>query len=88
MIWFIVILLIVVVLLVIELYNELLTQKSIKRAMHTLINVQGQDGAYNYSEYELGMWQGMENMLAKYEDRKPRYINMNEVKFICSYKNR
>lgn len=56
--------------------------------MHTLLQVQSQNGAYNYSEYELGMWQGMENMLAKYEDRKPTYMDPAKVNFIDSYKKR
>lgn len=56
--------------------------------MHTLLQVQSQNGAYNYSEYELGMWQGMENMLAKFEDRKPTYQDITKVDFISSYRNR
>ena len=56
--------------------------------MHTLLDVQAQDGAYNYNEYELGMWQGMENMLAKYEDRKPTYMDPAKVNFVDSYKKR
>ena len=65
-----------------------ITNKSKKFAMHTLLQVQSQNGAYNYSEYELGMWQGMENMLAKFEDRKPTYQDITKVDFINSYRNR
>ncbi len=88
MIWIIVILLIVIGLLLLEIYDLCKTNKSKQFAMHTLLQVQSQNGAYNYSEYELGMWQGMENMLAKYEDRKPTYMDPAKVNFIDSYKKR
>lgn len=88
MIWIIVILLIVIGLLLLEIYDLCKTNKSKKFAMHTLLQVQNQNGAYNYSEYELGMWQGMENMLAKFEDRKPTYQDITKVDFINSYRNR
>lgn len=88
MIWVIVILLIVIGLLLLEIYDLCKTNKSKQFAMHTLLQVQSQNGAYNYSEYELGMWQGMENMLAKFEDRKPTYQDITKVDFINSYRNR
>lgn len=88
MIWIIVILLIVIGLLLLEIYDLCKTNKSKQLAMHTLLQVQSQNGAYNYSEYELGMWQGMENMLAKFEDRKPTYQDITKVDFINSYRNR
>lgn len=88
MIWIIVILLIVIGLLLLEIYDLCKTNKSKQFAMHTLLQVQSQNGAYNYNEYELGMWQGMENMLAKFEDRKPTYQDITKVDFINSYKNR
>lgn len=88
MIWIIVILLIVIGLLIVELYETCKTEKIKKYSMHTLLDVQGQNGAYNYNEYELGMWQGMENMLAKYEDRKPTYMDPAKVNFVDSYKKR
>lgn len=88
MIWIIVILLIVIGLLLLEIYDLCKTNKSKQLAIHTLLQVQSQNGAYNYSEYELGMWQGMENMLAKFEDRKPTYQDITKVDFINSYRNR
>lgn len=88
MIWIIVILLIVIGLLLLEIYDLCKTNKSKQFAMHTLLQVQSQDGAYNYDEYELGMWQGMEKMLAKFEDRKPTYQDITKVNFIDSYRNR
>ena len=88
MIWIIVILLIVIGLLLLEIYDLCKTNKSKQLGMHTLLQVQSQNGAYNYSEYELGIWQGMENMLAKFEDRKPTYQDITKVDFINSYKNR
>lgn len=88
MIWIILILLIVIGLLLLEIYDLCKTNKSKQFAMHTLLQVQSQNGAYNYSEYELGMWQGMENMLAKFEDRKPTYQDITKVDFINSYRNR
>lgn len=75
-------------LLLLEIYDLCKTNKSKQLAMHTLLQVQSQNGAYNYSEYELGMWQGMENMLAKFEDRKPTYQDITKVDFINSYRNR
>ena len=75
-------------LLLLEIYDLCKTNKSKQFAMHTLLQVQSQNGAYNYSEYELGMWQGMENMLAKFEDRKPTYQDITKVDFINSYRNR
>lgn len=88
MIWIIVVLLIVIGLLLLEIYDLCKTNKSKQFAMHTLLQVQSQNGAYNYNEYELGMWQGMENMLAKFEDRKPTYQDITKVNFINSYRNR
>lgn len=88
MIWIIVILLIVIGLLLLEIYDLCKTNKSKQLVMHTLLQVQSQNGAYNYNEYELGMWQGMENMLAKFEDRKPTYQDITKVDFINSYRNR
>lgn len=75
-------------LLLLEIYDLCKTNKSKQLAMHTLLQVQSQNGAYNYSEYELGMWQGMENMLAKFEDRKPTHQDITKVDFINSYRNR
>ena len=75
-------------LLLLEIYDLCKTNKSKQFAMHTLLQVQSQNGAYNYNEYELGMWQGMENMLAKFEDRKPTYQDITKVDFINSYRNR
>lgn len=82
MIFIVIILLVIIGMLSVEIYDLRKTHKSIKESMHMLLNVQGQHGAFDYNEYELGIWQGMENMLAKFEDRKPTYIPLKKVNFI------
>ena len=83
-----IILLIVIVILVLQIIRMKKKDVDKKKAMNFLLGVQELDGAYNYDEYNLGMWQGMENMVAKYENRKPRYKDIKQIKFIDSFKNK
>lgn len=41
--------------------------------LRQLVEVQGQHGTWNFSPYMLGMYNGMELMLAVVEDREPVY---------------
>lgn len=51
--------------------------------MKECLKVQGADGNYNYSEYMLGMYNGMELMLSIMEGREPVYKMVNTENFLC-----
>lgn len=49
-----------------------MTEERLK-SMHELLAVQGSNGTWNYDAYMLGMYNGMELMLAIAENRDPVY---------------
>ncbi len=46
-----------------------------------MLNIQGQKGNYDYDEYMLGLYNGMEYIISLFETREPNYINGKDVEF-------
>lgn len=46
-----------------------------------MLDIQGQKGNYDYDEYMLGVYNGMEYVIALFETREPNYINGKDVEF-------
>lgn len=46
-----------------------------------MLEIQGQKGNYDYDEYMLGLYNGMEYVMALFETREPNYISGKDVKF-------
>lgn len=44
-----------------------------------MLNVQGRDGNWNYDDYMLGMYNGMEYMMSILENRQPNYRKAPDV---------
>lgn len=52
------------------------------KAVKQLVQLQGAEGNWNYSNYMMGMYNGMELMLSILEEREPEYKETPE-KFIA-----
>ena len=46
-----------------------------------MLDIQGQKGNYDYDEYMLGLYNGMEYIIALFETRKPNFISGKDVEF-------
>lgn len=46
-----------------------------------MLDIQGQKGNYDYDEYMLGLYNGIEYIIALFEKREPNYINGKDVEF-------
>lgn len=46
-----------------------------------MLDIQGQKGNYDYDEYMLGLYNGMEYIIALFETREPNFINGKDVEF-------
>lgn len=46
-----------------------------------MLDIQGQKGNYDYDEYMLGLYNGMEYIISLFETREPNYINGKDVEF-------
>lgn len=46
-----------------------------------MLDIQGQKGNYDYDEYMLGLYNGMEYVIALFETREPNYISGKDVEF-------
>lgn len=53
-----------------------------------MLELQGRDGNYNYDEYMLGLYNGMEYIVSLLEVREPKFINGKEVKFLSEKKTK
>ena len=53
-----------------------------------MLDIQGQKGNYDYDEYMLGLYNGMEYIIALFETREPNFINGKEVKFLSEKKTK
>lgn len=51
-------------------------------ALHTILEIQGSDGNWNYSAYMHGLYNGLELALASLEHREPNYRDRPE-RFLC-----
>lgn len=47
--------------------------EEIIKSLQELVDIQGKDGTWNHNEYMLGMFNGMELMLATVEEREPKF---------------
>ena len=46
-----------------------------------MLDIQGQKGNYDYDEYMLGLYNGMEYIIALFETRDPNYISGKDIEF-------
>lgn len=46
-----------------------------------MLDIQGQKGNYDYDEYMLGLYNGMEYTIALFETREPNFISGKDVEF-------
>lgn len=44
-----------------------------------MLEIQGQKGNYDYDEYMLGLYNGMEYIISLFETREPNYISGKDV---------
>ena len=47
-----------------------------------MLNLQGHDGNYNYDNYMLGLYNGMEYVIALFEKRNPIYKDGKNIEFL------
>ena len=59
-----------------------MTKKEFKEKYTEVQSLQGQNGNYNFDRYMLGLYNGMEMIIALYENREPNYINAYEINFL------
>lgn len=45
-------------------------------------NIQGSEGNYNYDDYMLGLYNGMEMIISLFEQREPVFIDGHDIDFI------
>ena len=74
-------------------YNELLKEnQELKKQLEEweqylinakeMLNLQGHDGNYNYDNYMLGLYNGMEYVIALFEKRNPIYKDGKNIEFL------
>ena len=51
------------------------------RIANEMLELQSQNGNYNYDSYMLGLYNGMEYIVSLLEVREPKFISGKEVKF-------
>ena len=56
-------------------------EKSMEIA-NEMLELQGQNGNYNYDSYMLGLYNGMEYIISLLEVREPKFIDGKEIKFL------
>lgn len=47
-----------------------------------MLDIQGQNGNYNYDNYMLGLYNGMELIISLFEAREPIYRSGNDIEFL------
>lgn len=52
------------------------------KSANEMLEIQGRDGNYNYDNYMLGMYNGMEYIISLCEHREPNYRNGKEIEFL------
>ena len=57
-------------------------QNKFEKDYKEMIEIQGQNGNYNYDSYMLGLYNGMEYIISLYENREPTYKNGKDIKFL------
>lgn len=64
-----------------ELKKQLEEWKHHLKCSKEMLNIQGQKGSYDYDEYMLGLYNGMEYIISLFETREPNYISGKDVEF-------
>ena len=64
-----------------ELKKQLKEWENHLKCSKEMLDIQGQKGNYDYDEYMLGLYNGMEYIIALFETREPNYISGKDVKF-------
>ncbi len=64
-----------------ELKKQLEEWKHHLKCSKEMLDIQGQKGNYDYDEYMLGLYNGMEYIISLFETREPKYINGKDVEF-------
>ena len=65
-----------------ELLKQLEEWKQHLKCAKEMLDIQGQKGNYDYDEYMLGLYNGMEYIISLFETREPNYISGKDIKFI------
>lgn len=58
------------------------------RIANEMLELQSQNGNYNYDSYMLGLYNGMEYIISLLEVREPKFISGKEIKFLSEKKNK
>ena len=64
-----------------ELKKQLEEWENHLKCSKEMLDIQGKKGNYDYDEYMLGLYNGMEYIIALFETREPNYISGKDVKF-------
>ena len=64
-----------------ELKKQLKEWENHLKCSKEMLDIQGQKGNYDYDEYMLGLYNGMEYIISLFETREPNYISGKDVKF-------
>ena len=64
-----------------ELKKQLEEWENYLKCSKEMLDIQGQKGNYDYDEYMLGLYNGMEYIIALFETRKPNFISGKDVEF-------
>lgn len=64
-----------------ELKKQLEEWKHHLKCSKEMLDIQGQKGNYDYDEYMLGLYNGMEHIIALFETREPNYTSGKDVEF-------
>ncbi len=59
-----------------ELHNKIL------KDANDVLNIQAQEGNYNYDSYMLGLYNGMEMIVSLFEQREPKFKRGKNIKFL------
>lgn len=59
--------------------NELLERLEVANEM---LEIQGKEGNYNFNEYSLGLYNGMEYIISTLENRKSKLKDPHKIKFL------
>ena len=64
-----------------ELKKQLKEWKHHLKCSKEMLDIQGQKGNYDYDDYMLGLYNGMEYIIALFETREPNFISGKNVRF-------
>ena len=65
-----------------ELKKQIEEWKHHLKCSKEMLNIQGQKGNYDYNEYMLGLYNGMEYIIALFETREPIFKSGKDIEFI------